>query len=53
VLVDEPAKVTSAQMDRWCRDFDNRAICAGACLHLFAKPPHACGKVGKWALDDD
>jgi len=21
--VDEPARVTAAQMDRWCRDFDN------------------------------
>jgi 3-methyladenine DNA glycosylase AlkD len=27
VLVDEPAKVTPAQMDRWCRDFDNWGIC--------------------------
>ena len=26
-FVDEPARVTAAQMDRWCRDFDNWAIC--------------------------
>ncbi len=26
-FVDEPARVTSAQMDRWCRDFDNWGIC--------------------------
>ena len=24
-FVDEPARVTAAQMDRWCRDFDNWA----------------------------
>src|SRR5262245_2114904 len=27
VFVDEAAKVTPAQMDRWCRDFDNWGIC--------------------------
>jgi hypothetical protein len=26
--VDEPSAVTPAQMDRWCRDFDNWAICS-------------------------
>ena len=26
-FVDDPALVTPAQMDRWCRDFDNWAIC--------------------------
>ena len=26
-FVDEPARVTPAQMDRWCRDFDNWGIC--------------------------
>ena len=25
-FVDEPARVTAAQMDRWCRDFDNSGI---------------------------
>ena len=31
-LVDEPARVTPAQMDRWCRDFDNWAICDTVCF---------------------
>ena len=29
-FVDEPARVTAAQMDRWARDFDNWAICRDA-----------------------
>ena len=33
--VDEPARVTPAQMDRWCRDFDNWGICDTLCFALF------------------
>jgi len=48
-LIDEPARVTSAQMDRWCRDFDNWAICDTACFALFDRTPHAWQKVDQWA----
>jgi len=48
-FVDEPARVTPAQMDRWCRDFDNWGICDTACFVLFDRTPHAWGKVSKWA----
>jgi 3-methyladenine DNA glycosylase AlkD len=48
-FVDDPAKVTPSQMDRWARDFDNWAICDHTCFHLFDKTPHAYGKVVKWA----
>jgi 3-methyladenine DNA glycosylase AlkD len=48
-FVDEPARVTPAQMDRWCRDFDNWAICDTACFHLFDRTPHAFRKVAAWA----
>ena len=47
--VDEPARVTSAQMDRWCRDFDNWAICDTLCFALWDRTPHAWAKVAKWA----
>lgn len=53
VFVDEPAKVTPAQMDRWARDFDNWAICDTACFHLFDKTPHAYRKVTIWAARRD
>jgi 3-methyladenine DNA glycosylase AlkD len=48
-FVDEPASVTPAQMDLWCRDFDSWAICDTVCFHLFDRTPHAWGKVAKWA----
>jgi 3-methyladenine DNA glycosylase AlkD len=48
-FVDEPARVTPAQMDRWVRDFDNWAICDTACFALFDRTPHAWRKVTQWA----
>ena len=48
-FVDEPARVTSAQMDRWARDFDSWAICDAVCFHLFDKTPHAWQKIAKWS----
>lgn len=49
VFVDDPQQVTPAQMDRWCRDFDNWAICDTACFHLFDRTPHAWRKVQQWS----
>lgn len=48
-FVDDAARVTPAQMDRWCRAFDNWAICDTACFHLFDRTPHAWKKVTAWA----
>lgn len=47
-FIDEPEKVTPAQMDRWCRDFDNWGICDTLCFHLFDRTPHAWSKVRQW-----
>jgi 3-methyladenine DNA glycosylase AlkD len=52
-FVDEPARVTPAQMDRWARDFDNWAVCDHSCFHLFDKTPHAWAKVPKWAASKE
>lgn len=46
--VDEPAKVTSAQMDRWVREFDNWGIVDTICFVLFDRTKHAWGKVEPW-----
>ena len=51
--VDEPARVTSAQMERWCRDFDNWAICDTLCFALFDRTSHAWAKVATWAVRRD
>ena len=48
-LIDEPARVTAAQMDRWARDFDNWGICDTACFALFDRTPHAWAKVAQWS----
>jgi 3-methyladenine DNA glycosylase AlkD len=48
-FIDEPARVTPAQMDRWCRDFDNWGICDTLCFHLFDRTPHAWAKVAQWS----
>jgi 3-methyladenine DNA glycosylase AlkD len=52
VFVDEPERVTPAQMDRWCRDFDSWAVCDTACFHLFDRTPHAFERVARWAESD-
>jgi 3-methyladenine DNA glycosylase AlkD len=49
----EPGKLTVAQMDRWCADFDSWAVCDTVCLHLFDRSPLAWGRVRPWALKDD
>jgi 3-methyladenine DNA glycosylase AlkD len=51
-MIDDPAAVTPDQMERWCRDFDNWAICDTVCFNLFDRTPHAWGKVDQWADSD-
>ncbi|MDH5234554.1 MAG: DNA alkylation repair protein [Gemmatimonadota bacterium] len=47
-LVDDPARVTGQQMERWARDFDNWAICDTCCMRLFDRTPHAWWKAEVW-----
>jgi 3-methyladenine DNA glycosylase AlkD len=48
-MIDDPAQVTSAQMERWCRDFDTWAVCDTACFTLFDRSPLAWTKVRVWS----
>lgn len=52
-FVDEPERVTPAQMDRWALDFDNWAITDTVCFHLFDRTPHAWGKIRQWSTRRD
>ncbi|HQR06017.1 MAG TPA: DNA alkylation repair protein [Gemmatales bacterium] len=52
-MVDDPLQVTPAQMDRWCKDFDNWGICDTVCFKLFDQVPHAYSKVKQWAPRKD
>jgi 3-methyladenine DNA glycosylase AlkD len=48
-FIDEPARITSAQMDRWARDFDHWGIVDTLCFNLFDRTPHAWRKVTEWS----
>ena len=52
-FVEEPERVTQTQMDYWCRDFDNWAICDTVCFKLFDRTPHAWRKVTQWSTKPD
>ena len=50
-MIDDPARVTSAQSDSWVRDFNSWDICDQVCSNLFDKTPFAWEKIGEWAAD--
>jgi 3-methyladenine DNA glycosylase AlkD len=52
-FIDEPDRVTPAQMDAWAKDFDNWALCDTLCFHLFDKSRYARRKIAKWATRKD
>lgn len=47
-FVGEPAKVTPAEMDAWCRDFDSWGIVDTVCFKLWDQSPHAWKKATQW-----
>lgn len=52
-MVDDPARVTVAQMDRWARQWENWADCDTSCFKLFDRTPHAWGRIRAWAARDE
>ena len=48
-FVGDPEKLTPAEMDRWCKDFDNWAFCDAMSFNLFDRSPHAWSKVAEWS----
>ena len=48
-MVDDPADVTPAQMERWVKDCDNWGIVDTACFHYWDRTPHAFAKIEKWS----
>jgi len=48
-LIDEPAKVTEKQMERWAKDFDSWDVCDQCCSNLFDKTPLAFQKAAQWS----
>lgn len=48
-LVDEPERVTRAQMERWARDFASWDLCDQCCGNLFARAPFAREQALAWS----
>jgi 3-methyladenine DNA glycosylase AlkD len=48
-LIDDPRRVTSAQMERWITDFDSWDVCDQVCGNLFDRTPYARRKAAAWA----
>ena len=48
-IVGEPDKVTAAEMERWCRDFDSWGIVDTVCFKLWDRSPHAWKKAIEWS----
>lgn len=48
-FIDDPAEVSSAQMDAWAESFDSWAICDTTCFHLFDRTRYAWIKPDEWA----
>ncbi len=52
-LIDEPARVTDRQMERWARDFDSWDIVDGCCRYLFLFARPAWKKGLEWTRRDE
>jgi 3-methyladenine DNA glycosylase AlkD len=50
-MLGEPDRLTPAQMDAWCRDFDNWGTVDTACFTLFDRSPHGWKMARKWSKE--
>jgi 3-methyladenine DNA glycosylase AlkD len=48
-MVDDPAKVSEAQMERWATDFDSWDVVDGCCGNLFDRTESAVRKAHEWS----
>jgi len=48
-MIEEPEKVSEAQMDAWAREFMYWEICDQTCMNLFWLTPHAYTKAASWS----
>lgn len=48
-MIDDPARVTNAQIERWVKDFDSWDVCDQVCMNLFERTPFAYRKAVEWS----
>jgi len=52
-MIGDPAQVSSAQMERWARDFASWDVVDGCCCHLFVYAPHAWKMALAWSRREE
>jgi 3-methyladenine DNA glycosylase AlkD len=52
-LVDDPAQVTRAQMERWACDFDSWDLVDQTCINLFERTPFALDCIFAWSAREE
>jgi 3-methyladenine DNA glycosylase AlkD len=51
-IIDQPALLTSQQMDSWIADFDSWDVCDQVCGNLYSKSPLAVEKAMSWSKSE-
>lgn len=52
-MVDDPGKLTEAQMEDWVKDFDSWDVCDQVCDNLFEKAPFVWKKITDWSAREE
>ncbi len=52
-FIDDPKKVTEAQMESWAKDFDSWDVCDQCCMNLFDKTPYAVARAIEWGSREE
>jgi len=52
-MIDDPAKLTEAQMEAWVTGIDSWDVCDQVCMNLFVKSPLAWKKVRDWSIREE
>jgi 3-methyladenine DNA glycosylase AlkD len=52
-IIDDPKKVTEAQLESWVAAIDSWDICDGCCMNLFRLTPYAHAKALEWSERDE
>lgn len=52
-MIDEPEKVTDAQLEKWVKDFDSWDVCDQVCSNLFDKTEFAYKKAFEWSKREE
>ena len=52
-MIDDPAKVSEDQMEKWAADFDSWDVVDGCCGNLFDRTEFAVRKAHDWSERDE